>query len=751
MIMKKIKKSFYVKLINLGAHLYRNKLYILARFIWCVSISSGHASQRNIMRYLSILNNKELRKALPKIYFNLVDDDIAVAQLLTLTKKRRLTDFYRKIKLSRVGNQNHLSALINKISLSDLDIKVELYSEILDIKLIHSDVEKLIYCVANNVSIDLDVSSISESNLRMIIKYCNENKIALSEELVSRLVASFMNLSFKSAYCVALYLSKVNLMHVVAWGTLFDIYPDDTRVIKNYINSHYKNPDNDIAVAYKRLVELISNDIRDNSRYVYNQILIGNLHKIIPLEIEINRTTYLKVIDSIRKTNDLNLCNMYVDNYLESYGEDNEISTLRFKISLQNGSYQLAKEQAKDISDCYYKALSYLKTKDVKGAIKLIDKIEPSSKNYSEAQIMRGDIEFYEFKNYKKALRYYQESNNFKVLDYQSNIRMLYCKMQLNEVLSRQDIESIKPYELELIKFSSMVKKNVKFALSRFNKIYYSNNVMPISVSQKGNGNNFFDLIYCVSKKRHSGPLISIIMTTFNCKKTVDFAIESILNQSYRNIEFIIVDDCSTDDTYDYLVDKYKGIRIFRNQENSGTYVSKNFGITKAKGQYITFMDSDDWSHPERIYCQVKILEQQKKLMACMTDHVRMFENGTLLIRRGGVAACAPISIMIRRQIIDTLGFFDSVRCSGDSEFISRIKAVYGIEAIFNIDCPLLIARQSMSSLTTSGKTAITWIAMPAIRLNYKRSYLNWQKNTDSFYMPYNSKKRLFFAPNEII
>lgn len=567
MIMKKIKKLLYVKLINLGAHLYRNKSYALARFIWSVSITSGHSSKKNIMRYLSILNNKELKKALPKIYFNLVDDDIAVAQLLTLTKKRRLTDFYRRIKLSRVGNQNHLSALINKISLSDLDIKVELYSEILDAQQINSDLEKLIYCVANNVSIELDVSYISESNLIMIIKYCNENEIALSEELVSRLVASFMKLSFKSAYCVAVYLSKVNLMHTVAWGTLLDIYPDDTRVIKNYINSHYKNPNNDIGVAYKRLVELMSNDIRDNSRYVYNQILSGNLHNIIPLEIEINKTTYLKVIDSIRKTNNINLCNRYIDNYLESYGEDNEISTLRFKISLQNGNYQLAKEQAEDIGDCYYKALSYLKTKDVKGAIKLIDKIEPSSKNYSEAQVMRGDIEFYEFTNYENALRYYQESNDFKVLDYQSNIRMLYCKMQLNEMLSRQDIESIKPYELELMKFSSMVKKNVKFALSRFNKNYYSSNVMPISVSQKSNGSNFFDLIYCVSKKRHSGPLVSIIMTTFNCIETIDLAIKSIIDQSYKNIEIIIVDDCSSDGTFEYLQNNYNGVKIFQNKK----------------------------------------------------------------------------------------------------------------------------------------------------------------------------------------
>ena len=180
---------------------------------------------------------------------------------------------------------------------------------------------------------------------------------------------------------------------------------------------------------------------------------------------------------------------------------------------------------------------------------------------------MRGDIEFYEFTNYENALRYYQESNDFKVLDYQSNIRMLYCKMQLNEMLSRQDIESIKPYELELMKFSSMVKKNVKFALSRFNKNYYSSNVMPISVSQKSNGSNFFDLIYCVSKKRHSGPLVSIIMTTFNCIETIDLAIKSIIDQSYKNIEIIIVDDCSSDGTFEYLQNNYNGVKIFQNKK----------------------------------------------------------------------------------------------------------------------------------------------------------------------------------------
>jgi len=103
-------------------------------------------------------------------------------------------------------------------------------------------------------------------------------------------------------------------------------------------------------------------------------------------------------------------------------------------------------------------------------------------------------------------------------------------------------------------------------------------------------------------------PLVSLIMATFNRAHTIARAIDSVLNQSYRNFELIIVDDGSTDNTSDLLM-KYNDprIRIFRHEKNRGETAAKNTGLKQIKGEWFTTFDSDDEMVPEAIETMIKI------------------------------------------------------------------------------------------------------------------------------------------------
>lgn len=102
-------------------------------------------------------------------------------------------------------------------------------------------------------------------------------------------------------------------------------------------------------------------------------------------------------------------------------------------------------------------------------------------------------------------------------------------------------------------------------------------------------------------------------MPVYNAKKYVGEAIESILDQTYKNFECIIVDDASTDETPTILESYRKKdarITVIRNESNKGVTKSLNNALRLARGKYIVRMDADDWSYPERLQLQVNLMER---------------------------------------------------------------------------------------------------------------------------------------------
>lgn len=104
-------------------------------------------------------------------------------------------------------------------------------------------------------------------------------------------------------------------------------------------------------------------------------------------------------------------------------------------------------------------------------------------------------------------------------------------------------------------------------------------------------------------------PLASIIIPTFNNGSVVCQAIDCSLNQTYENLEIIVVDDGSTDDTEQLLKEKYKDRIIYVRQENRGTGGARNTGIMYASGKYLQFLDADDLLDLDKINIQIKQLQ----------------------------------------------------------------------------------------------------------------------------------------------
>tara|TARA_R110000787_G_scaffold184181_4_gene296051 strand:+ start:1593 stop:2630 length:1038 start_codon:yes stop_codon:yes gene_type:complete len=111
---------------------------------------------------------------------------------------------------------------------------------------------------------------------------------------------------------------------------------------------------------------------------------------------------------------------------------------------------------------------------------------------------------------------------------------------------------------------------------------------------------------------------ISVVMPVFNCQDYIRESVDSILNQTFTKFEFLIIDDCSTDNTVK-IIEEYSDprIKILKNIKNSGISRSLNHGISLAKGKYIARMDGDDVSLPNRFDKQLEFLENNSEVILC--------------------------------------------------------------------------------------------------------------------------------------
>ena len=204
----------------------------------------------------------------------------------------------------------------------------------------------------------------------------------------------------------------------------------------------------------------------------------------------------------------------------------------------------------------------------------------------------------------------------------------------------------------------------------------------------------------------HHTPLVSIVMAAHNASDTIAAAIASILEQSYRHLELIVVDDGSSDDTFaiaTQIASADPRVRVLQTPKQSGVARARNTGLQATRGAFITFLDSDDQAHPQRIERQLAALLAKPSAIVCLCNGRRVDHHGAPVAVNGRVDMKWIISMMFPREpVLSRLGYFRPLRISEDSEYYERIKAVYGSQSEVRLFDTLLFARFSPDSLLFS-------------------------------------------------
>lgn len=283
-----------------------------------------------------------------------------------------------------------------------------------------------------------------------------------------------------------------------------------------------------------------------------------------------------------------------------------------------------------------------------------------------------------------------------------------------------------------------------------------------LSVSDKP-GNVLEHITFADVPAIETGPLVSVIMPVWNAEESVAYAVRSILSQSWRSLELIVVDDASTDATPQILQDLAATdprMTVLRNVENAGPYVSKNIGLMAAKGEFVTGHDSDDLALPRRIEQQVAFLQENGHLCGFISM-MRMTETGELT-RLGvdlpnsvdGIAATAFISLMIRRDVMKGIfGHWDVARFGADSELDKRIMAVLGGNPLPRLHQVGQFMLEREGSLTNDPTLGYVEGKISPLRRAYRDQSRAWNKKLTArlAYLPFPHEPRRFKAPPDAL
>jgi glycosyltransferase involved in cell wall biosynthesis len=265
-------------------------------------------------------------------------------------------------------------------------------------------------------------------------------------------------------------------------------------------------------------------------------------------------------------------------------------------------------------------------------------------------------------------------------------------------------------------------------------------------------------------------PNVSVVLTTFNRVKILSETINSILNQTYSDFEFIIVDNMSEDGTEQYISEIMdQRVRYYRNPNNGVIAVNRNYGIKKARGEYIAFCDDDDLWVNDKLENQIIFMEnspnlalsfgfavtfgnvkKQGEMLIPKNDCMKIKNFETLLL--GNKITCS--TVMVKKESLNSVGLFDEnpeFKAIEDYDLWLRLARYYPIGCIPKVLCNyrvhtnntsnnLLNERMKLlkliekvesndwaeSELFKRSKSNIYWVIGNALLLERNSSYKIW-------------------------
>ena len=193
----------------------------------------------------------------------------------------------------------------------------------------------------------------------------------------------------------------------------------------------------------------------------------------------------------------------------------------------------------------------------------------------------------------------------------------------------------------------------------------------------------------------HRPPRVSVIIPTYNRSWCLSEAIDSVLSQTFQDMELIVVDDGSTDETPALLSRYDDRLRCLR-QTNRGVSVARNHGIQAANGALIAFLDSDDLWQPDKLARQVDFFDRQPDALICQTEetwirrgvrvnpkHRHRKPSGWIFEPSLALCLVSPSAVMMRRELLEEMGGFDeSLPACEDYDLWLRVSLHYPIHLI---------------------------------------------------------------------
>jgi len=293
------------------------------------------------------------------------------------------------------------------------------------------------------------------------------------------------------------------------------------------------------------------------------------------------------------------------------------------------------------------------------------------------------------------------------------------------ELLARLEYRDRVFIELDLMGLSDGIGTNRW--IDSLNDFLTARGVAPIGLDNAGDS-PFDRLSSTVEPASVNGPLVTVIMSAYKPEAEIFPAVRSVLDQTWADLELLIVDDASGPE-FGGILDRLEAldprIRVLRQSVNRGTYAARNLAMGESAGEYITFHDSDDWAHPERIERQMRPLLKDATVVGTHSSCIRATPD--FVFQRLGFTAFRRLnasSHLFRRSVLHHLGGFDRVRKGADTEFHFRLEAAFPGRSVRIWD-PLAFIRLNDSSLSRSDFLPGWW---RPDRAEYRDAMLFWHQ-----------------------
>lgn len=242
-------------------------------------------------------------------------------------------------------------------------------------------------------------------------------------------------------------------------------------------------------------------------------------------------------------------------------------------------------------------------------------------------------------------------------------------------------------------------------------------------------------------------PTLSVVMSVYNAESYLRKAVDSVLDQTFKDFEFIIIDDCSTDNSLQILeayAQKDNRITLIKKDRNKGAegfIENLNLGLQKSKGKYIARMDADDISVPERFEKQLIFLDSDPELFMVGSSLEMIDENDNFI----KILTALPDDVAIKKAMFKNIALYHpSLMFRNDNiHYREKMQSCEDYDLFFrlmlagkkmaNIPEPLLRYRVLPASMSRKDKTFVRWLMVEKARLFYRESQKTGKDSYDKF------------------